>query len=226
MGAKARIILTRSPERNRAWAEQLRQDGHEFLLFPLIEHDALTWADQYAGEAYDWLMFTSPTGVEHFVTGVNALPHQRVAALGTGTEAALVAAGWTVDFCPPALDGAELARAFMASYDKPLSILLPGPKDRLAEPRASLAAAGYSVTELALYQTRSVVQKSDLRDDDVVFFCSPSAVHSFVAARSDRPACVAIGETTAAVCRAENFAPQVATTPELAAMMRAAGLTN
>jgi len=221
-----RIILTRSPARNRAWAEQLHQDGHEFLLFPLTEHDPIAWAGEYAGTHYDWLMFTSPTGVEHFIDGVTAQNGVAVAALGTGTQAALESAGWPVDFCPAARDGVEFARAFMVFYPAPLSILLPGPADRLTEPGATLLAAGYSVAELALYKTRSVVQKADLSPSDVLFSCSPSAVRSFVASRNDRPACVAIGETTATICRAENFATKVAATPDLAAMMRAAGLNN
>jgi len=226
VGKEARIILTRSAERNRAWAEKLHLKGRSFLLFPMVEHDALPWTKNFDSEAYDWLMFTSPTGVEQFVSGVNLPTQFQVAALGKGTHEALTAAGWNTEFCPAANDGAELAQAFIASHVPPMSILLPGPEDRLTEPRASLQAAGYSVTELALYKTLSVVQTADLRDDDIVFFCSPSAVRSFVANREERPACVAIGETTAAVCRSEKFATQVATSPDLEAMMRAAGLPH
>jgi uroporphyrinogen-III synthase len=49
-------------------------------------------------------------------------------------------------------------------------------------------------------------------------------VRAFAAAWNDRPDCVAIGATTAAVAREAGFAPEVAATPDLEAMLRAAGL--
>jgi uroporphyrinogen-III synthase len=58
----------------------------------------------------------------------------------------------------------------------------------------------------------------------VYFFCSPSAVRAFAAARAERPDCVAIGETTAAACREHGFEVRVATNPDLESMLRAAGL--
>ena len=61
-------------------------------------------------------------------------------------------------------------------------------------------------------------------DNDIVFFCSPSTVHAFCAKWNARPLAVAIGETTAAVTQQEGFATVVAETPDLEAMIRAAGL--
>jgi uroporphyrinogen-III synthase len=63
-----------------------------------------------------------------------------------------------------------------------------------------------------------------LADADMVFFCSPTAVRAFVAAWKERPDCVAIGATTAAVAREAGFRTEVAATPDLDAMLRAAGL--
>ncbi|MBU0742145.1 uroporphyrinogen-III synthase, partial [bacterium] len=108
------------------------------------------------------------------------------------------------------------------------AVLLPGPEKRLAEPRTTLAAAGFAVTELPLYRTVGV-PASDLpeappADGDVVFFCSPSAVDAFVAAYAERPACVAIGETTAVACRRAGLQVTVADEPSLQGMARACGL--
>ncbi|MFT5232521.1 MAG: uroporphyrinogen-III synthase, partial [Candidatus Krumholzibacteriia bacterium] len=64
MGTEARIVLTRSEARNRSWAEQLDQEGRQYLLMPLTEHRALPWAEKFESLEFDWLMFTSPTGVE------------------------------------------------------------------------------------------------------------------------------------------------------------------
>jgi uroporphyrinogen-III synthase len=100
----------------------------------------------------------------------------------------------------------------------------------MSEPRASLAAAGHRVQELPLYATLPVaaaaIAAADLRPDDVLFFCSPSAVRAFAAARDDKLRCVAIGATTADACRAAGFEATVAGTPDLEAMIRAAGLSG
>jgi uroporphyrinogen-III synthase len=124
--------------------------------------------------------------------------------------------------------GAELAKAFLATATARGRVLLPGPLRRLAEPTESLKAAGFEVKELALYATLPVETK-DLPDlefapGDIVFFCSPSAVKSFIKSLSPRPRCVAIGHTTAQVARAAGFKTAVAATPDLEAMVLAAGL--
>ncbi|MFT5314810.1 MAG: uroporphyrinogen-III synthase [Candidatus Krumholzibacteriia bacterium] len=224
MGTEARIVLTRSEARNRSWAEQLDQEGRQYLLMPLTEHRALPWAEKFESLEFDWLMFTSPTGVEHFLAAGMARGNWNVTALGAGTETALRDAGWTVDYCPNARDGRELATGFAAVYTAPLNILLAGPLRRLNEPSATLLAGGYSVKELALYETHELAPIAELQAGDVVFFCSPSAVRSFANNIAGRPPCVAIGETTASVCRAENFPTQVADSPNLKAMNRAASL--
>ena len=85
------------------------------------------------------------------------------------------------------------------------------------------------MTEVALYETESraagrAAGRADLRAGDIVFFCSPSAVRAFAGAWTERPRCVAIGETTARAAREAGFATAVAATPDLEAMVLAAGL--
>ena len=125
-------------------------------------------------------------------------------------------------------DGAELAVAFAAAVPAPAKVLLPGPAKRLREPRNTLERAGFTVTELPLYATAIVpaaeLPATPLAPGDIVFFCSPSAVRAFVGAWSERPDCVAIGETTAATARDAGFPTRVAATPDLEAMVLAAGL--
>ena len=57
-----------------------------------------------------------------------------------------------------------------------------------------------------------------------MFFASPSAVRAFVGAYAERPECVAIGETTARAALEAGFPAAVAATPDLEAMVLAAGL--
>ena len=221
-----RIVLTRQQESNRPWAERLRTTGHAVLELPLVEFKTLGVDTELP--ASDWLLFTSPQGVRAFRKAGLSVGQAKVAALGTGTARALAGVGLKDDLGLETRDGAELATAFTARVTAPAAVLLPGPRRRLAEPRATLEAAGFTVTELALYETE-VVLVDDLPDapfaqGDVVFFCSPSAVRSFTGAWDERPECVAIGETTADALRAAGFEPRVAEQPNLEEMVRAAGL--
>jgi len=222
-----RIILTREKHRNRIWADRLQESGLAFSEVPLVRYVPLPSPDGRDFTAFGWILFTSPQGVRAFADLQPRLGAARCAVLGHGTAAAVREVGWEVEFNAGALDGVAFAARFLATVGEPCPVLLPGPKRRLAEPRAALESAGYTVQELPLYDTRPVdadiIAAADLRPDDIIFFCSPSAVRAFAAARKDKLRCVAIGNTTAAACRTAGFSPAVADTPDLDAMVRAAG---
>jgi uroporphyrinogen-III synthase len=193
------------------------------LRFEPIAHEALPDV-----EDFDWILFTSPQGVRAFASAGLAPAEVLVGSLGAGTRAALHELGWTDALDVECRDGRELAERFAAQMAAPARVLLPGPERRMGDPRQSLEAIGFAVTELPLYRTLPIppgdLPKEPLQDGDVVFFCSPSAVSAFAAARNDRPFCVAIGETTAAAARDAGFVSKTAVTPDLNAMVRAAGL--
>ena len=230
MDGSQRIILTREQDRNRIWADRLAAAGRPFSLLPLVHYVPLALPQDADFTIFDWILFTSPQGVQAFRDLAPATGGAQFAVLGHGTAAAVAAAGWTVGLNAAGRDGVDLAAAFLATVTAPCRVLLPGPARRLTEPRASLEAAGHQVTELPLYETRAVepaaIAAGELRPDDVILFCSPSAVRAFAAARDDKPRCVAIGQTTADACRAAGFSPVVADTPDLDAMVRAAGFAD
>lgn len=225
-----RIILTREEHRNRSWAERLHRAGLAYVELPLVRYAALPAPASRDFSDFDWILFTSPQGVRAFADLRPEIGDARCGVLGHGTAAVLRQAGWRDDLNAGAADGVAFAGRFLAVAGEPGRVLLPGPTRRLAEPRASLTAAGYIVQELPLYETLAVAPASivaaEMQPDDVLFFCSPSAVRAFADARDDRPPCVAIGQTTAAACRAAGFAPAVAANPDLDAMVRAAGIAG
>ncbi|MGD9548552.1 MAG: uroporphyrinogen-III synthase [Candidatus Krumholzibacteriia bacterium] len=228
MATERSIILTRDAARNRIWAEALTGAGIACVDLPLIRFEKLPLPQDLDPAAFDWLLFTSPQGVRAFLESCLTSGAARLGALGAGTAAALRTAGFAVDFDPQQKDGAAFAREFCARFTPPSAILLPGPDRRMDEPVAILAEAGFTVRELPLYRTVPV-EPADLPagpcgPGDVVFFCSPSTVRAFTAAWESRPDAVAIGETTARACREAGFAVTVAATPDLRAMVRAAGL--
>lgn len=226
MIGNGRVVLTREAQGNAPWLARLAASGLPALDLPLLRYEALE-APTPVGE-WDWALVTSPQGARALAAWGRLPAGVKLGTLGGGTRAALEAAGLRDELGVETPDGAALARAFLARVTAPCRVLLPGAESRLNEPGLSLRAAGCEVLALALYRT-VVVPPAELppvtwRADDVVFFCSPSAVRAFAAAWTERPRCVAIGVTTAEAATANGFRPEVAATPDLDAMLRAAGL--
>jgi uroporphyrinogen III methyltransferase/synthase len=228
MAAGQRIILTRQRDRNTEWAARLRAAGHAVVELPLIRYEALPVPGDLDPGSFDWILFTSPQGVKAFVEAGLQGTQAKIAALGTGTSVALSEAGLEDELGLRTVDGAEFAREFLKAVSGPGRVLLPGPNRRLKDPRATLEAAGFTVRELPLYETVAVppdeLPDMEFAPGDIVFFCSPSTVRAFTAARDERPRCVTIGETTARPARDAGFETAVAVTPDLSAMVLAAGL--
>ncbi len=224
----SRIVLTRQQDSNQAWARRLEADGHRVLDLPLLRFEPVPAPAGFTGQGFDWILFTSPQGVRAFAQTGLVPGSARIAALGSGTRSALTGLGWRDDLGADCLDGAELAAAFATRVRPPARVLLPGPEQRLADPRNSLEAGGFTVTELPLYATLPVapgtLPVAPFLADDIVFFCSPSTVRAFVETWDERPPCAAIGETTAVVAREHGFPTATAKTPDLEAMVLAAGL--
>ena len=228
MTSGRRIILTRGRYRNQAWASPLVAAGHVVVELSLIRYDSVPVAEDFDPAGYDWILFTSPQAVIAFNDAGLAQGPARIGTLGAGTAAVLTEVGLQDDLKVQTATGAELAQAFLAKVPGPCRVLLPGAAKRLDEPKASLTAAGFEVTELALYETCPMAPEefpaADFAPGDMVFFCSPSTVRAFTGAWTERPRCVTIGETTAQVARAAGFETAVAATPDLSAMVLAAGL--
>ncbi len=220
----ARCVLTRQKEQNRPWVESLRSRGLPVLDMPLVDFEALPAPDATVTVGVDWILFTSPRGVRAFVEAGLETEGCRVGCLGTGTAAALAEHGLPDHLGFAGKDGAELARAFASRVMPPATVLLPGPEKRMVAPLHILADRGFTVRDLPLYRTVAVAPGAAPGPDDILFFCSPSAVRAYAEARPERPLSVAIGETTAAACREHGFEVRVATNPDLDSMLRAAGL--
>jgi uroporphyrinogen-III synthase len=228
MSRSPRIVLTRERDRNRPWAERLTAAGLDVCELPLVTFTTLEVPEDLETGSFDWILFTSPQGVRSFKAADIDPGTARMAALSGGTAAALVECGWQDSLGLRTRDGVEFAQAFLAVVQNPGPVLLPGANRRLPEPRASLTIAGFKVRELPLYETRPVdpsnMPAEPCDPADVIFFCSPSAVKSFIGAWTVRPRCVAIGRTTAEASIKAGFETAVAASPDLEAMVLAAGL--
>jgi len=228
MNALPRIVITRDPERTHLWARRLEAEGYSVLEMPLLRFETIAPEADLRTRTFDWILFTSPQGVRAFL-GADLNPRgARLGTLGQGTASVVTELGLTDNLGIAARDGRELANAFVALAPEGSTVLLPGPRQRGPEVEQILTEAGYQVTMAPLYETLPVPPQ-DLPVDpwlpgDLVLFCSPSTVRAFCGKWEARPRAVAIGETTAQAAIDAGFATVVADTPDLDAMLRAAGL--
>jgi uroporphyrinogen-III synthase len=239
------VATTRDGDPDDPLVRGLRAEGARVLVWPTLglapsrEPDRLRAAVR-AAEAFDWVVFTSPRGVEAFAEQSVAAPRRvRIAAVGPSTARAVHAVGWSVDVVGSG-GAEELAARLTRSSDlEGASVLFPAASAARPTLEKALRAAGATVERVEAYHTRRTPPDtaSVLRDlsagVDVVAFASPSAVRSLSRSLRDdwpdalsRCAVVAIGPTTSAAAVAEGLTA-VSTAPEttLSGLIDACALT-
>ena len=138
--------------------------GTPKLRSAALEGGACTFACA-SDRAYDYLVLTSPNGVEMFFGRLAALGHDsrllatvRVAAVGPATAAALAAKGIRADLTPREYTTASLGAALL---EDARSLALPHPprvllaRADLANPELAqvLQGSGYDVHDVTVYRT-------------------------------------------------------------------------
>jgi uroporphyrinogen III methyltransferase/synthase len=194
-----RIVVTRSRQQASALARRLEELGGEVLEVPTIrilppqDPGPLREAIDGIGE-YDWLVFTSPNGVEAFFreffaryTDLRELGAVRLAAIGTATAETLAALHLQVDLQPDEFTTERLLERFRKSLScENLKFLLP--RADLADERLArgLEQLGGIVDALDAYRTAppgedGAAERARLREEgaDFVTFTSSSTVANF-----------------------------------------------
>ena len=241
--AGVRVLLTRPKELSSRMAALLRAEGAEVLELPAIcteplpDDEALRDSLQTLQKGgYDWLVFTSPSGVRIFfrklmeLSDIRALGSVRVAAIGQGSEKALRAFGVKADFVPSVFDGETLGRELR-------QVCKPG--EKLLVPRARIGnqalidelrkGGGLTVTDLPTYDT--VYASSPVIDEkaaltageiDYAVFTSASTVKGFAEAVGEMDystvKAVCIGRQTALAAAALGMQIRVAEKATLASL--------
>lgn len=200
--AGCRVLVTRPRELVSAMAEKLRKKGAEVLELPAIctrpleDQKELYQAFQTL-ETYDWIAFTSPTGVRIFFeemkkagVDIRKLYQAKLAAIGKGTKKALEEKGFFVDLVPEVYDGASLGQALCQACQGEERILLPRAKAGNSEILQELKKKpGLQISDIATYET--LYEKQDLIDEkqefeqghiDCAVFTSASTVRGFAEA--------------------------------------------
>lgn len=221
-----KVLLTRPRELSSGFASILREKGAEVLELPAIRTEPATdpgpirrAIQRLAGGGYDWIVFTSPTGVRVFfrelmeISDHRAMCCVKIAAIGQGTAKALLELGWKADFIPSTADGETLGTELYRRCSPDARILIPRAASGGKELIHELERDGRVIDDVPLYHTvyaasRVIDPRQVLEEDEHCFavFTSASTVNGFAGSVPDADMhmvrAVCIGRQTAAAAGA------------------------
>lgn len=210
-----RVFVTRPKELAGTLSLRLRKLGAEVVEIPAIQTKAReggAFAEALdTVDAFDWIVFTSPSGVRIFFEemkrkklDVRRLAKTRFAVIGSGSEKELEKYGFYGDLMPEVYDGEHLGMALAAvceeelakkDTEKSLRILIPRAAIGNQELISALAqVSGLEVSDVPTYDTyygldtEEETPALDLTAElssggrDYVIFTSASTVKGFAAA--------------------------------------------
>jgi uroporphyrinogen III methyltransferase / synthase len=190
-----RVLVTRGRRQASALSQALRRLGAAPVEVPTIEiieapdGGAALAAAAASIDSYDWVVLTSPNGVERLFASLRdarALGAARVAVIGRGTARALRRFNIEADLVPERSVGEGLLDVFPQPPARGGRVLLARAADARDALPEGLVGAGWSVDDVAAYRTVPV--EPDPADceaaasADIATFTSSSTVRSFVAA--------------------------------------------
>lgn len=195
-----RIVVTRTRHQIGAVSRLLADLGADVIELPTIRiaepHDRMTFGELVQDcHTYDWIVFSSPNGVDAFFAMFDKLYEDarsiggaRIAVIGPGTAAKIKERHLAVDLMPEKNFVAEgLVQAFQEHHNvENLKILWVRAADAREVIASGLSGLGAIVDEAIAYQT--LPEKEDnleglarLKDEgaDVITFTSASTVEHF-----------------------------------------------
>lgn len=224
------VVVTRAERDAGELTARLMALGAKVFVVPCITVQALplSAAMRAMGQrlaATAWVAFASRHGVTYFAELLAALglglpTTVRLAAVGPATAAQAAKIFRPVDLIGAGGDGAALGHA-LAAVARPEDgpIVLPAAAAGRPELGDVLRQAGFRVTSVAVYETRSA-QPTDEPvvlpgQVDSVLFTSPSTVEGFLAraAVPDGAQVITLGPTTSAAVRAHGLTVRREATP-------------
>ncbi|MBE0428789.1 MAG: uroporphyrinogen-III C-methyltransferase [Thermoleophilia bacterium] len=200
-----RVVVTRSRAQASDLVEALAEAGAEPVEFPTIKvvppadgyaqlDAAISRLRKSAETAYDWLVFTSVNGVEHFFSrlgragDVRDLKGLKLGAIGPATAAALKSRGLKLDFVPAEYRAEAVVEGLLKQGVKNSRVLIPRAREAREVLPEKLAEAGAEVELATAYET--VLDDSGASDMkhmlsrgeiDIITFTSSSTVKNFAA---------------------------------------------
>ena len=231
-----RIVVTRTRAQAGELSVRLRRLGAEVLEMPTIRMAPPSNKREFAegvvhAHTYDWLVFSSPNGVERFFQAffavyqdIRSIGGARIAAIGPGTEAKLREYGLAVDIMPKKFVAEGLVKAFkdareeIGTIEHSTFLWVRGEEARRVI-YDGLTALGAIVDECIAYKTEA--ETEDVagaqaafreRGADIVTFTSSSTAENFFKLGLPWPdGCKAasIGPVTTATLKELGRAPSI-----------------
>jgi len=184
-----KVLITRDESGNAEFACKLAARGAQAIDCPIFEIQDLTRRKDFKEitgkiKNYDWVFFTSATGVKLFFEAANRLRMDsrvfgdvKIACIGCETENELKLHGIRADFVPKKFTSAELAKEFIKKY-KPEGTKILLLRSSLAE---NLEIRGASADTFAVYTLKKIknTTKRNKHGADWVTFASSFAAKCF-----------------------------------------------
>jgi len=224
-----RIVVTRTREQAGELSKTLRDLGADVIELPTIRiahpPDKLEFAELVThAHEYDWLVFTSPNGVERFFDAffavygdARSLGNPRIAAIGNGTAQKIREYRFAVDLIPERFVAEGLIDAFKKEDIENQTILWVKAAETRDVIGEGLTKMGAIVDECISYQTVAETEdptgaraRLESEGADMITFTSSSTVDHFLALSLDWPDdCVAasIGPVTSETLRKHDLKP-------------------
>lgn len=193
-----RIVVTRARSQASHLVRLIEELGGEAVEFPVIrtqpptKPEAVQALDAALGrlDEFDWVIFTSVNGVDHFFDrirklriDIRKLNGARIAAVGSKTAEALERRGLLVDVLPAKFQGDDLLASIEAEMKPGQTALLPTADIAKAYIPARLKQLGLNVTEVDVYETvpdttggTEIIQLLEDKAISIVTFTSSSTV--------------------------------------------------
>ena len=161
-----RVLVTRPAGQADSVIAEVTQRGGEAMHLPLIEIVPATDTQELKSAiteawSFDWIVFTSVNGVDHFCRELRllgrdprALGTARIAAIGPATATALENYGFVCDLIPDRYLSEGFVAAFKQDPDQKRFLLIQAERGRDVL-RKELIAAGHEVRQVAAYATRA-----------------------------------------------------------------------
>jgi uroporphyrinogen III methyltransferase/synthase len=241
-----KILVTRTRDQAGTLGRQLADLGADVIELPTIRIDdpldPLAFGELVQdAHKYEWLVFTSPNGVDRFFSlfrklydDIRSIGGVRIAAVGNGTAAKIREYGLGVDLIPEKMTGEGLL-ASLLEIDGGVEnrmFLVIRPEEVRNTLSAGLAKAGAIVDDAIAYRTVPEITdptgaQARFREEgaDVLTFASGSAVEHFLALELPIPPAAkiaSIGPVTSEVLRSRGLAVDAeATTHDIPGLVTA-----
>lgn len=210
-------IVTRAQDQGATLVSRLEELGARVFSVPTIAFvepdDFSPWVRAVGEmESFDWVLFTSPNGVESFISrlresgrDLRCLGRARFGCIGPSTARALARYCLSCDLLPEEFVAEGLLSALSGFKLQELKFLLPRAqvaRDVLPE---GLRALGAEVLVAPVYKTVAPVVEAPPGVEARVLFTSSSTVTNWTEATSLRYPCFCIGPVTAATAREKGL---------------------